>query len=73
MPAAQHLLSSLQIAAQKLRINIVIGEETLSEASFVQFPNAVVLDQAGLPAFAGPPQQVSHSSMNAACCPVIRL
>ena len=57
-PAAQHLLGSLQTAANKLHINIVVGEETLPEAAFVQFPSVVLLDQAGLTAFAGEPQQV---------------
>ena len=64
-PAAQHLLSSLQTAAQKLHINIIVGEETLPEAAFAQFHHVALLDQAGLPAFAGPPRQVSAHSRTA--------
>lgn len=64
-PAAQHLLSSLQTAAQKLHINIIVGEETLPEAAFAQLHHVALLDQAGLPAFAGPPQQVSAQSWTA--------
>ena len=64
-PAAQHLLSSLQTAAQKLHINIIVGEEALPEAAFAQFHHVALLDQAGLPAFAGPPQQVSGHSRTA--------
>lgn len=57
-PAAQHLLRSLQIAAEKLHINIVVAEEMLPEAIFMNFPHALLLDQAGLPGFAGAPSQV---------------
>lgn len=57
--AAQHLLSSLQTAAQKLRINIVVGEESLPNRVYKRFPHAVLLDQAGLQVFAGEPQQVT--------------